>query len=116
MCMRERLGGEWRGTLNLVVCGVDGVLLSLLVRLEWGYGRILRGVGGIFCITSDLRWKIAQRLDSGMISGVRMWPLRKPFQTYLVLPTQMMPLSQPTWSFFGGSNQWNVSFARAAHD
>jgi hypothetical protein len=47
MCMRERLGGELWWTLNLVVRGVGGVLMSLLGRMGWGYGRILGGVGEV---------------------------------------------------------------------
>jgi hypothetical protein len=57
------------------------------------------------------------RLDSGMINGVRMWPLKKPFRLYLILPVQRMPpLQLDHFEFFGGSNKWNVSFARAPHD
>jgi hypothetical protein len=32
------------------------------------------------------------RFDSGMIYGVGIWPLRKPFRVYLVLHVQRMPL------------------------
>lgn len=39
---------------------------------------------------------MALRLDSKMISGVGIWPLRKPFQFYLVLLVQMMLLLQLT--------------------
>ncbi len=49
------------------------------------------------------------RLDSGMINGVRMWPLKKPFRLYLILPVQRMPpLQLDHFEFFGGSNKWNV--------
>jgi hypothetical protein len=47
MCMRERLSGEWWWTLNSVVRGVGGVLMSLLGHMEWVYGSILGGVGEV---------------------------------------------------------------------
>jgi hypothetical protein len=54
--MGERLGGEWWSTLNLVVHGVGGVLLSVLGLVGWVYGRILGEVGGISLAIPDLRW------------------------------------------------------------
>jgi hypothetical protein len=54
--MGERLGGEWWLTLNLVVHGVGGVLLSVLGLVGWVYGRILGEVGGISLAIPDLRW------------------------------------------------------------
>jgi len=33
VCMRERLGGEWRWTLSFAIHGAGGVLLSLLEHL-----------------------------------------------------------------------------------
>lgn len=42
---------------------------------------------------------MALRLRFGMVSGVGMWPMKKPFQIYLVLLAQMMPLLRLTWSF-----------------
>jgi hypothetical protein len=36
------------------------------------------------------------RLDSSMITGVGIWPLRKPYQFYLVLLVQMMLLLRLT--------------------
>lgn len=42
--------------------------------LQWGYGRIFTRVGGNFRVALDLRWKMSPRLDSGMISGVGLWP------------------------------------------
>jgi hypothetical protein len=42
---------------------------------------------------------MTSRLDFGMISSVGMWPLRKHFKIYLVLPMQRMPLLRLTWSF-----------------
>jgi hypothetical protein len=83
----------------LVVRGASGILLSLLEHMGWGYERILGRVGENFRVTPDLRWEMASRLDSGMISGVEMWPLGKPFQIYLVLAAQRMLLFQLTWSF-----------------
>jgi hypothetical protein len=42
---------------------------------------------------------MAPRLNFDMISSVGMWPIRKPYQIYLVLPAQKMALLQLTWSF-----------------
>jgi hypothetical protein len=47
MCMKERHGGELWWTLNLVGCGVGGVLMNMSVRIGWGFGRISEGVGDI---------------------------------------------------------------------
>ena len=71
-----------------------GALVSQLERMGWGYGRIIGGVGGNFQVILYLRWEMAPRLDSGMIYGVRIWPLKKPFQVYLVLLAQRMLLLQ----------------------
>ena len=46
-------------------------------RMGWVYGRILGRVGGIFVVRPDLRGEMALRLDSDMIFGVGIWPLRK---------------------------------------
>jgi hypothetical protein len=54
-CMREKVGVELWWTLNLAGRGVGGVLMSLLGCMGWGYGRILRGVGGSFLILPNLR-------------------------------------------------------------
>ena len=59
----------------------------------WGYG-----VGGNFHVTPDLGCGDV-RLDYGMTSGVGMWPLRKSFQIYLLLPLKMMLLLWLTWNF-----------------
>jgi hypothetical protein len=55
MCMRERRGGELWWTLNLAAHGMGGVRMSLLVCIEWGFGRISRGVGGCFQVIICLR-------------------------------------------------------------
>jgi hypothetical protein len=41
----SKFGSSWAG----------GVLLSLLERLRWGYGRILEKVGRNFRVIQDLR-------------------------------------------------------------
>jgi hypothetical protein len=41
---------------------------------------------------------MALRLDSDMISGVRIWPLRKPFHFYLVLLVHRMLLLWLKWN------------------
>jgi hypothetical protein len=46
-----------------------------------------------------LRWKMAPKLDSGIISGVGIWPLSMPFQFYLVLFGQRMFILQLSWTF-----------------
>jgi hypothetical protein len=43
--------------------------------------NIMRGWGN-FEVMLDLRWEIDPRLDSGMIFGVGIQPLRKPFMLY----------------------------------
>jgi hypothetical protein len=63
-----------------------------------------------------LKWKLALRLDSSMISGVGMWPLRMPFLFYLVFTCTKDASVAAQVNFFGSSIQWNVSFVRAAHD
>jgi hypothetical protein len=72
--LRERLGGEWQWTLNLAVHEVGSVLLNPLESLGWGYRRILRKVGRIFCVIPGLRWKMVPRLDLGMSNAVQVWP------------------------------------------
>jgi hypothetical protein len=68
---------------NLAVHGVGGVLMSLLGRMGWSYGRISGGVRRCFLVMPDLRWEMASRLDFGMIwVGIR--PL-KLFWIYIVL-------------------------------
>jgi hypothetical protein len=52
--MRERLGGVVVDS-KFASSWVGGVLMSLLGRMGWGYGRISRGVGGCFQVISDLR-------------------------------------------------------------
>ena len=67
------------------VHGEHSVLVNLMRCMGWVYGRILGGVGGGFVVIPYLRWEMTSRLDSYMIFGVQMQPLRKPFQFYLVL-------------------------------
>jgi hypothetical protein len=38
--------------------------------MQWGYERMLGGVGGSFQAIPDLRWEMASRLYSGMIYDV----------------------------------------------
>jgi hypothetical protein len=95
------------------VHGVDGVLVSLLGCMGWGYGRILGGVGGSSQVIPDLRWEMAPKLNFGVIYGVGIWLLRKYFQFYLVLLAASvaahMELSR-------GSIHWNMSFVRVDHN
>jgi hypothetical protein len=56
----SKYGSSWEG----------GVLVSLLRRMEWVYGRILGKVGGRFVVTPDLKWVMVPRLNSSMTCGV----------------------------------------------
>jgi hypothetical protein len=44
------------------VLGEGGVLVCLLGRIGCVCGRILRGVGGSYVITQDLKWVMVPRL------------------------------------------------------
>ena len=57
--MREEYGGELLWMLNMAGRGWDGVLLSHLGRLDWGYGRILGGGVGCFLVIPDLSTEAA---------------------------------------------------------
>jgi hypothetical protein len=87
---RERLGAKWWWTPDMDVHGEDGVLLSQSRRMWWVCRRILGGIGRSFVIIPDLSWEMAQRLDSDMIFGMGIQPLRKSFQFYLVWLAQKM--------------------------
>jgi hypothetical protein len=52
--------------------------------LGWDYGRILGGIGGKFSGHTRFEMEDAPMLDYGMIYGVEIWPLRKPFKIYMV--------------------------------
>jgi hypothetical protein len=71
-------------------CGVHGVLMSVLVCMGQGFGRISEGVGRFILVMLGLIWKMASMLDFGMICGVGASPLKKPFQTYMALPVYRM--------------------------
>lgn len=66
--MHER--EAWWRTLNLAVCEVGGVLMSLLVCMGWGFGRKSGGVRKCFHVILSLRREMVSRLDSEMICGV----------------------------------------------
>jgi hypothetical protein len=55
---------------DLAVRGMGGVLMSLMGRMRWSYGRILGRIGGSFQVIPVLRWEMVPRLDSCMIYGV----------------------------------------------
>jgi hypothetical protein len=73
--------------------------VSLSRCIGWGYEKILWGFQENFVLMSNLRLKMTLRLDSGMISSVGIWPLRKPFQFSLVLLGQRIYLLQLMWNF-----------------
>lgn len=60
--------------ITLEVLREDGVLVSLLGRVGWVYGRILCGVRRSFVVSLDLRWEMTPRLDFGKIFGVGYGP------------------------------------------
>ena len=47
-------------------CGMGGVLMRFMGCKEWGFGRILGGVGGSFLATRDLKWGMAPKSISGI--------------------------------------------------
>jgi hypothetical protein len=98
MGLREKLGGEWWWT-NMEVYGEGSVLVSLLRRMGWVNGRILGGVGGNSVVTPDLNREMTPMLDSSMIFGVRIWPLRMHFQFYLILLAQRILMLRFAWNF-----------------
>jgi hypothetical protein len=100
MGLRERLGGEWWLTLNMEVHGEGGILVSLLGAFRVGlWKNIRRGWGKLCSHTRFEKWVMALRLDSERIFGVGIWPLRMPFQFYLVFLVQRMLLLRLTWIF-----------------
>jgi hypothetical protein len=81
-----KFGSLWGGWCSLESSSTFGVELWKFIRKSGGTSRV----------TLDLRWEKALRLDSCMISGVGIWPLRKFFQFYLALLAKRMPLLQIT--------------------
>jgi hypothetical protein len=73
--------------------------MSLLGRLGWYYRRILGRALVSFQVIPNLRWEMAPRLDSGMIYGMEICSLRKPFQICIALLAQRMLLLRLSWSF-----------------
>jgi hypothetical protein len=74
------------------------------------------GLGEVSQVILDLRWEMDLRLNFGIICGVGTRPLRKPFQFYLVFACVKDASVVTHLELSNGSNQWNVSFVRAAHD
>jgi hypothetical protein len=62
--MRERLGAKLLWTLNLVVLGASGLLISL-GHLRWGFGRILGRGGGCFLTIPNLSREMGPRSNFG---------------------------------------------------
>jgi hypothetical protein len=60
---------------------------------------------------------MAPRSASSMICGLGIWSLRKHFQFFLALLVQKNAYVAVAahLEISGGSNQWNISFARPAH-
>jgi hypothetical protein len=58
----------------LAACGVGGVLMSLSVRMGWGFGGISGGIEGYFQVMLGLRWEMVLMLNIGMICGVGTMP------------------------------------------
>jgi hypothetical protein len=90
MVVNSKYGSTWGGWCSCEPIGAYGVGLWKFIRRGWGKFR------------SHIRFKVGDdlRLDSGMIIGVGIEPLRKHFQFYLVLIALWMRLS---WNFLEAS-------------
>jgi hypothetical protein len=85
-------------------------------RMRWVYGRILGGVGGKFCSHT--------RFEVGDDSKVRFWhdlwcgdmALKDAFPVLFGIACANDASVAAHVEFSRGVIQWNVSFARAAHD
>lgn len=57
-------------------------------KVEWELISIFFIRKHYMIYTSTLNWEMAPKLDSGMIYGVEILPLKKPFQFHLILLAQ----------------------------
>jgi hypothetical protein len=71
----SKYGSAWGGSCSREPIGPYEVGLWKNIKRGWGS----------FVVIPDLNWKMALRLDSDMIFGVGIQPLRKPLWFYLVL-------------------------------
>jgi hypothetical protein len=78
--------------------GVGSVLMRILGRMGWGFGRIL-GVGGSCLATLDLIWGMAPKFVYGMMFGVGLNLSRHIFWNCLSLPVLRTLLWRTIWSF-----------------
>jgi hypothetical protein len=84
-----KYGSSWGGWCSSELVGAYRVGL---------WKNIRRGLGE-FYNHARFEWVIVSRLGSSMICGLGIWPLRMPFQFYLVLLVQRMLLLRLTWKF-----------------
>jgi len=112
MCIRERLGGEWRWTLNLVVHGVGGSLEPFGVGL---WKNIKRGWENIL---SHTRFEVEG--GSKIIFWHDQWcrdvALKDAFFDLFGISSVKDASVAAQLELYSGSIQCNVSLARAAHD
>jgi hypothetical protein len=98
-----------------VVRGEGGVLMSLMGRTRWVYGRILEGVGKFYSHT---------RFEVGNSTKVSLWhdlscvnlALKDSFRGLFGIECVKDAFVASQSDFSGGFTQWNVSYARTAHD
>jgi hypothetical protein len=82
----------------------------------WGYRRIVGKDGRTFRVILDLRW--------GDGSNIRLWhdercgdvALKERFPDLFGIADAKDASVAAHLEFYGGYNQWNVCFARVAHD
>lgn len=63
------------------------------------YGKILGEIGGSSLAIPNLRWEMAPRSVSGMICGVRIWPLKNVFPDLFGVACAKHTSLKLTWSF-----------------
>jgi hypothetical protein len=65
--------------------------------MEWGYGRILGGVGACSADMPDLSWEMGLGSDFGMC-GAESYLSKKRFRSYMALPARRMHLLHMDYS------------------
>jgi hypothetical protein len=110
--MGERPYGGELWILNMTVLRVGGVLMRFMGRVGRGSRRILRGVGGSFLATLDLRWGMTSKFDSCMIFGVGITFFLDLFSIARFKDTVVVGHLELSSAF----HQWNINFLRVVHD
>lgn len=112
MHMKERLGEKLCWTQNLEICEVGGVLMSLLGRMRWGYGKILGRVGGKF--SSHTKFEVGEFWHDLWCCGNK--TLKEAFSDLYGFACTKDAYVAAHLELSSGSNQWTLSFARAVHN